>query len=201
MVERRVTVPTPFESRLQSVRLTLREAGHELDWTLNAAASDAELSACETAIGRTLPEDYRAFLRLHNGASIAVDHEPGLSHDVYLFSTNEILEEHHRFVAAYRDLRVDGELIRPTDESFSSDRFWDGLIAFTHYGDGLCLFDVGRRSNGHDPVLDLDLEDTVGTRERVIASSFDDWLSRILSSAIELNGLVYWLPADESERA
>jgi hypothetical protein len=191
-----------FERRLQAIRMTVLTEGHDLDWTLKPAASEAEISDCAAAIGRSLPDDFREFLRMHNGALLSVDREPGLSHQVSIFGTAGIVEEHQLYGPAFRDLDRDGEVRGFGGRPDSDTSFWDGLISFAHYGDGRCLFDLEQRSNGHCAVLDLDLEDTNGTRERVIASSFDDWLSKILTAAVDLHRLVYWLPFvdDEPER-
>ena len=68
-----------FELDLDSLRRALRARGYELESSDKPGASDAEISACELAIRRSLPEAYRAMLRAHNGLALTVDPKPGLA--------------------------------------------------------------------------------------------------------------------------
>jgi hypothetical protein len=130
-----------MEVELENARRVLRARGHELEWKPKPAASGAEIAQCEEIIGEVLPESFRAFLAMYNGASLSLDHEPGLSDELFIFGTDEIVAEHHRFKRLYRDLDRHGEDVTLSEGSIAGGTFWVGLTTFASYGVGYCLFE------------------------------------------------------------
>jgi hypothetical protein len=195
MVERGIRVLSQeMKVELENARRALRARGHELEWKPNPPASQAEIAQCEEVIGEMLPESFRAFLAMYNGASLSVDHEPGLSDDLIILGTDEIVAQHRRFERLYRNLDQSGEGVTLSERSDAGGTFWVGLTAFAYYGVGYCLFESSLPSNEHYVVLDLDHEDARQTRQQVIASTFEEWFSRILQSAIDSGDFIYWIP-------
>lgn len=191
-----MSAATDFDGRVETLRRALRARGYELEVIPNLPAAEVEITACERAIGRSLPEAYRALLRVHNGLSLTVNRNPAISPELILYGTHEIVDEHRRFEPLYRDVDRAGDWMGQDDTASPGPRFWDDLIAFAFYGDGLCVFDVSRDSTGGHVVRDLDLEDLQATRETIIATSFDDWVSKAFAAAVEERSFVYWLPGE-----
>ena len=189
---------TEFASWLEGLRRELRAKGSELDVLANPPVSEAAIAACETALGMQLPAAFRSFLSTCDGISLDVNREPGISRELTIYGTDEIAEEHRQLGWLFADTDRDGETIFD-DLGRTSERFWDGLIAFAYHEAGLCVFDTSSTISDEYVVLDLDVDDPRGTRGQVIANSFEDWLGKIAQSAVDSGSFVYWVSADPQE--
>ena len=73
-------------------------AGHApriLHESLNPPATEADLDALETALGRPLPADYRALYRWHNGLSDEADNWGSLWYGLNLLPLAEVMDAYH----------------------------------------------------------------------------------------------------------
>lgn len=166
-----------------------------LDWKfiLNQPATETEIQACEVALGISLPPSYREFLLCYNGAK--------------LFCTYEVENPNN----AWRD--NSGIIIYGTDnlvefnqqqKQIYIDFDWNSLIVFcdlASIGTGdFCALDPQNQINSEYAVLDcmhdLVIEDW---RESKIASSFEQWLTKIFDQVVLYNKQPeYWLEAESS---
>ena len=137
----------------------LRALDPQLDG-LEPAASEAQLEACEMALGRSMPPLFRRFLRLHNGGSM-------YETTVYGAATEDA------FDLALMNLRV------------REDGHPERLVAFasTLSGDLYCFDMDSADDDGEAPVVLMDVEEG---QTFAVCSGFETWLDRLPTLETEI---------------
>lgn len=164
-----------------------------LDWTfiLNPPATEAEIQACEVALGVALPPSYREFLLRWNGAYLfryAQDEPPmyGWWDDsgIVIQGTTTLLEFTQDNQEVYEE--------------------WDSLIAFCYLGGigtgDFCVLDPQQITDTEYAVLDCFHEvSPTEWRQVQIASSFAEWLARIFDEVVDdKKQPEYWYETESS---
>lgn len=142
---------------------------------LNPPATNEQIASLEQALGITLPDDYVACLKIHNGQATGVG---GLFEGAEFLSTDEILAQW----TVWKDLLDSGDFAGITSEPASGIRndWWNaGWIPFTHNGGGdhLCLDLAPDAAGSRGQVITM-WHDS-GERE-LIAPCFDAWFKAYL---------------------
>jgi len=179
--------------RIEQAKKVFQE--FSLDWTfiLNPPATEAEVQACEVAIGVALPPSYRKFLLRCNGAylfRIEQDEPPIYSwwddSGIVIQGTHTLLE----FTQANREGFTDEE--------------WNSLIPFCYLGSILtgdfCALDPQQLTESEYAILDCDYElDPARWRQAKIASSFAEWLARTFDKVVDHKKQPeYWYETESS---
>lgn len=131
-------------------------------------ATQADLDHCESSIGVTLPQSYRAFLSETNGATFGIQLRPLVRYELTLLSSDQVTARTFKR-RAY------------AQQSFPEESF-EGLIVFADTMDGdICLFDRLQERDSLVPVLGGSHEDDPdGWRRTLIAVDFDQWYRNVL---------------------
>lgn len=176
-----------LEEKLRESRAAVRAQGRRLLADLSAPARENAIKAAEERLGIPLSNDHREFLRLHDGAYLAIS--PGeLAHYIKILSVQDLLSETERLrrTIPRADLEgsAEGALL---------------LIALADYqgcGD-MCLLNSSiRNTSGDYAVIDAFNE----TPDKwlsapPIAGSFSEWLANILDSVSrDRRCLEFWMP-------
>ncbi len=154
----------------------LAEHAPEILETLQPGATQAEIKALEQHLGVTLPDDYRAFLELCNGAS--EDAEYGF-YDGELLSVSSIKFQWGIWQKLLQDGTFEGTKSRP-GKGVRGDWWNSKWIPFTHDGGGnhLCL-DLDPAPGGHVGQVITMWHDT--QERELMYPSFMAWLEHILA--------------------
>lgn len=138
---------------------------------LKQPASDNELDALEQSLGLTLPEDFKEFLKIHNGQSGT---GPSLFEQGRLLGTTDILIEWQTWDKLLQSGEFEEDHSAPSPEIKAG--WWrPGWVPFLSNGRGdhLCL-DMDPTTIGtHGQVIEV-LHD-VESRQR-LAAGFTEWL-------------------------
>ncbi|MCE1184953.1 MAG: SMI1/KNR4 family protein [Rhodocyclales bacterium] len=142
---------------------------------LNPPASAQDIEALEQALGLTLPQDFVACLRLHNGQDSTAG---GLFDGAEFLSTHAILGQWK----IWKDLLDSGDFAGISSEPAAGIRndWWNPKwIPFTHNGGGdhLCL-DLAPTPEGQSGQI-ITMWHDMGNRER-LAESFQAWLAHYI---------------------
>lgn len=161
--------------------------------SLNPPATDEQIQRLQEALGRTLPDDYVACLKIHNGQAT---NGGGMFDGSEFLSTDEILAQW----TVWKELLDGGDFadIKSDPASGIRDDWWNaGWIPFTHNGGGdhLCLDLVPETSGSLGQVITM-WHDS-GERE-LVAPNFENWfksyIKQVFSGAIvysdEYGGLI-----------
>ena len=168
--------------------------GLAFSWVQHAAADALAIRHCEEKVGE-LPSDFKGFLAHSDGATISIEHEYSAGrYAKFVLNvlsaesvTEQTLENRHSW-----DIRGSTSITR-RDGSLS----WGPLIVFADWGDGnLCVFDPDQREGSAVPVIevspDIHFEEW---RDIHAASSFEEWITRILDAIANGQHPLYWFPA------
>ena len=189
-----MTLPKRIDAAAIRAAVRTEALGFALEWTANEAAKLSEIARCEEVVG-SLPADFRAFLRYSNGATMSVEFEfaPG-QRGLFLLnvlSTMGIVNQ----TSENRQVWDDSVTARST--RFDGPPTWGPLIVFADWQDGnLCVFDPDQRRDEIVPVIEVSPDiHPREWREMRIASSFDEWITRIFDAMENGQHPVYWLPS------
>lgn len=161
--------------------------------SLHPPATDEQIASLQEALGRALPDDFVACLKIHNGQDASVG---GMFDGCEFLSTDEILAQW----AVWKDLLDGGDFAGITSDPASGiqDDWWNaGWIPFTHDGGGnhLCL-DLAPDASG-TPGQVITMWHDSAERERLapgFASWFESYTKRVFSGEIvysaEYGGLI-----------
>ena len=138
--------------------------------SLNPPATDEQIASLQKTLGVTLPDDYVACLKIHNGQSPDVG---GLFDGSEFLSTDEILSQW----SVWKELLDAGEFSSIESDPASGIRgdWWNAAwIPFTHDGGGnhLCL-DLAPDASG-SPGQVITMWHDSGERE-LVAPNFGAW--------------------------
>lgn len=139
----------------------------EVSCDFNTPATENAIKLFEEETGWTLPQDFKEFLLLHNGANLLF--HPRFGDGIELFSIEKILEMRE----AYEDVFE--------KEYFSIGACRDGLILIDAE---ICKPNPARDSNYLFWLMDCSSEDDVTD----LKSNFEIWLDRIIAA----QGEDYW---------
>lgn len=151
--------------------------------SLNPPATDEEIAGLQAALGVTLPEDYVACLKVHNGQDPDIG---GLFEGTEFLSTDEILAQW----TVWKEVLDGGKLAGAQSEPDSGIRndWWNAAwIPFTHNGGGdhLCL-DLAPDTSG-TPGQVITMWHDSGTRVLVapgFGAWFESYTDRVLAGDI-----------------
>lgn len=167
---------------------------------LNPGASDAQLSALETTLGQTLPDDYRAWLAGHNGEN---DTDLGMMSAGEFLSTERTASEWQKMVTLAAE--VGGPITTESEPDGHIVPVWwhRGWIPITSDGAGnLECLDLNPGPAGTvGQVIDFDHETVHRT---VVATSFRAWIEQFVAD-VEAGEYAYsddygrFIPIDQME--
>jgi hypothetical protein len=173
---------------LQRVATALRL---RLTWSPNPPASELEIADCERKLACELPLSFKTFLQIANGAELAyqVRLEDGNDRGgctIILLSTVEIVSRTEEYKGYFTAREVGG---RPYCR-------WGRLVIFADCEDGnYCVFDAEASAGQEYPVCYMEGETVPDAwrQENRIADTFEEWLTRVFASMIELHKYpTYW---------
>ncbi|MBA0166831.1 MULTISPECIES: SMI1/KNR4 family protein [Pectobacterium] len=146
---------------------------------LNPPATEQEIGALEHALGISLPEDYKACLRIHNGQDT---YSGGLFENAEFLSTHAVREQWEIWQSLLSDGQFEGIQSSPED-GIKADWWNTKWIPFTHNGGGdhYCL-DLDPAPGGqHGQIITMwhDMDE----REK-LSSSFAHWFQSYVSDVI-----------------
>lgn len=167
-----------------------------LDWAfiLNPPATEAEIRACELALGVPLPPSYRKFLLRWNGAYLFRDNEDDLPNGSWWDNSRIFIQGTNNLV----------EFSQENKQGRFTDEEWDSLIAFCYLGSigtgDFCGLDPQQTTNSEYAVLDcFNEQDPARWRQARIASSFAEWLERVFDQVVlQKKCPEYWYEAESS---
>jgi hypothetical protein len=142
---------------------------YDVTCEFNSPASPGLVEKLEEELGRTIPQDYKEFLLLHNGANLLF--QPDVGEGIELYSIEMVLEMRK----AHQDMSV-----------FEKELFSIGTCRF-----GMILIDaVICKPNPHrDSNYLFWLEECASENEAInLNSNFEIWLDRIIAA----QGEDYW---------
>jgi cell wall assembly regulator SMI1 len=163
-----------------------RDLGAIFEWNVSPGASADALAKCELALGHPLPAEFRAFLEVNDGVEASIDlPEPLFGDNLRILGAEEA---------------VSATLAQRGDSWQDRANSWTDLLAIADVEDGNYL------------AIDLSGEGPVGSirgiyndvvvrfrEESPIASSFDDWLVKVLDYASKTRAyFCYWLDPNRS---
>jgi cell wall assembly regulator SMI1 len=161
--------------------------------SLNAPATDEQIARLQEALGLTLPDDYVACLKIHNGQAANVG---GIFEGSEFLSTDEILAQW----TIWKDLLDGGDFIGIKSDPSNGvrDDWWNvSWIPFTYNGSGdhLCL-DLAPHACGSSGQVITMWHDS--SERELLAPNFRSWfnsyLKRVFSGDVvysdEYGGLI-----------
>lgn len=151
---------------IQNEEGSVSEAG--FDW--NSPATDEDLEQFEKSTGIALPDDYKAFLKISNGATLFKDVEYG-QWGCQILALDQL-------IVATQDLR-----------NYGQDLTEASIVFATWLGDGdTLLFDLRKYQNeGKNYIIDGDAGYNFEEWE-YIKGNFGKWIDRLIVS----QGAKYW---------
>jgi hypothetical protein len=184
---------TWLPQKIEQVKAILNNKKIAMDFKLNPPASQAEIQQCEDELSLTLPNSYKEFLKLTNGAHIFCSESTIESIDPWWTDTGILIQS--TTTICNFNLHHDRVYL---DDGSSEKKY----IAFCHLGfigtGDFCGFDVTSHENLEYKVLDCQLDYSFEDwqEEHVIADSFEDWLIKVFDEVIlNHNRPEYWLPS------
>lgn len=154
----------------------LNEHAESISKALNTGATSLQIELLEKKIGKTLPEDFIAFYKIHNGQN---DRSLGLYDGEIVLSIDRIIGEW----SVWDELLQSGDFATYTSspESGIKNNWWNPYwIPITSDGNGnhYCL-DLDPSSNGkYGQVIRMWHDDPM---RELLAHSFTDWINAYIS--------------------
>lgn len=182
---------TWFSEKVEQAQQIRDAQNIQLKFKFNPPATQGDIQCCEEELGLVLPNSYKEFLKLSNGA--------------HLFCRDQSL-----YNITLPWLAGSGLLIHGTSSIVSFNENMDKIyieensekkyIGFCYLGyiltGDFCSFDVTTYADSEYKVLDSQHDYSFEEwQEQVIANSFEDWLIKVFDQVIQNNGRPeYWIP-------
>ncbi len=140
-------------------------------FTFHEAATDDDIAHAEQALGVSLPETYKVFLRRYNGARLYYDNEY-LQWGFQLYGTGDIASQNEHWRHVYEEIRS-----RPY------------IVFEKSFGDvELLAFDTSQPTKDGKDYRVTDISSIFPRDWEPAAPSFDTWLERLIVA----QGEKYW---------
>lgn len=166
-------------------KIVAKQYGLELNVLFNSPARDTEIAECEDELNVILPDDYKSFIRKHNGLFITYEADSWPSHELideycfglYIYSIKGLLTNH----------RIQKEL---TGENWGNDIVLFAFLPSSGDYCGINLKSVQPQSSIVGCYIDEAVEDW---RHNQIADTFSQWLELAFINIIEKHeSAAYW---------
>jgi len=156
----------------------------DFNFELNPGVTDKKIQSIEKIIGKTFPEDFKSFYKIHNGEN---SHGYGIMKGEEFLSMERILEEWN----VWKELLDTNSFTNDEDDIFVSDpdtgiknNWWNThWIPFTYDGSGnhICI-DLDPSDEGnYGQIIRMWHDDS--TRE-LLANSFTEWINEFADQII-----------------
>lgn len=184
-----------LSEKVEQAQQILNAQNIQLGFKFNPPATQGDIHRCEEELGLVLPNSYKEFLRVSNGAHLFCRDQPLYNMTPPWADSGLLIQSTSSIVPFNED----------TDKIYVEEDGEKKYIGFCYLGQFLsgdfCSFDVTAYANSEYKVLDSQHDYLFEEwQEYVIANSFEDWLIKVFEQVIQNNCRPeYWIPSPLTE--
>ncbi|MGC5324366.1 SMI1/KNR4 family protein [Brevibacillus sp. SYSU BS000544] len=187
-----------MKERLEKYYTWVEQNFPHLKDCLNKGATAEEISELEQTLGFSLPEDYREFLRIHNGQK---SHQEtgveGLLGGWTLLSIKDVIQTWEDWNSLQRDFEIGGVEFEITSQGHVKPMMWNRHWVPFLVRDGSSLYCIDADPADNGKVGQIILFDHDGDTRKVFADNFTMWFEAFLSTVEEGHYKVYKIDSNE----
>lgn len=183
---------TWLSGKVEQVQQILTAQDIQLGFKFNPPATQGDIHRCEEELGFILPNSYKEFLKLSNGAHLFCRSQSLYNITLPWLADSGLLIQSTGSIVPFNE---------DTDKIYIEEDEKKKYIGFCYLGQFLsgdfCSFDITTYVDSEYRVLDSQHDYSFEEwQEQVIADSFEDWLIKVFDQVIQHNGRPeYWIPS------